>query len=145
VVTVVFSDLASSTGLEERLDPESLTLVMGRYFERARVRDLAGARIGVAAAAVGQHQGTDISRGQLTGPSMACKGSGVRILGSTRHNAPPAHPQRRCQQSANMTRPGRVQRRKGGGRMSETLGITLVFIVVSWGLILSLRLVGSPP
>jgi hypothetical protein len=113
------------------------------------MRDLAGARIRVAAAAVGQHQGTDISRGQLTGPSMACKGSGVRILGSTRHNAPPAHPQRRCQQSANMTRPGRVQRRKGGGRMSETLGTTLVFIfvfiVVPWGLILSLRLVGPPP
>jgi class 3 adenylate cyclase/tetratricopeptide (TPR) repeat protein len=36
VVTVVFSDLAGSTGLGERLDPESLTLVMGRYFERTR-------------------------------------------------------------------------------------------------------------
>jgi len=36
VVTVVFSDLAGSTGLGERLDPESLTLVMGRYFEWAR-------------------------------------------------------------------------------------------------------------
>jgi class 3 adenylate cyclase/tetratricopeptide (TPR) repeat protein len=36
VVTVVFSDLAGSTGLGERLDPESLALVMGRYFERAR-------------------------------------------------------------------------------------------------------------
>jgi class 3 adenylate cyclase len=36
VVTVVFSDLAGSTGLGERLDPESLTLVMGRYFERSR-------------------------------------------------------------------------------------------------------------
>jgi class 3 adenylate cyclase len=36
VVTVVFSDLAGSTGLGERLDPESLTLVMGRYFEQAR-------------------------------------------------------------------------------------------------------------
>jgi class 3 adenylate cyclase len=36
VVTVVFSDLAGSTGLGERLDPESLALVMGRYFEWAR-------------------------------------------------------------------------------------------------------------
>ena len=36
VVTVVFSDLAGSTGLGERLDPESLTLVMGLYFERTR-------------------------------------------------------------------------------------------------------------
>jgi class 3 adenylate cyclase len=36
VVTVVFSDLAGSTGLGERLDPESLTLVMGRYFEWTR-------------------------------------------------------------------------------------------------------------
>jgi class 3 adenylate cyclase/tetratricopeptide (TPR) repeat protein len=36
VVTVVFSDLAGSTGLGERLDPESLALVMGRYFERTR-------------------------------------------------------------------------------------------------------------
>jgi class 3 adenylate cyclase len=36
VVTVVFTDLAGSTGLGERLDPESLTLVMGFYFERTR-------------------------------------------------------------------------------------------------------------
>ena len=36
VVTVVFSDLAGSTGLGERLDPESLTVVMGLYFERTR-------------------------------------------------------------------------------------------------------------
>jgi class 3 adenylate cyclase/tetratricopeptide (TPR) repeat protein len=32
-VTVVFSDVASSTALGERLDPESLRRVMGRYFD----------------------------------------------------------------------------------------------------------------
>jgi class 3 adenylate cyclase len=33
VVTVVFSDLAGSTSLGERLDPESLGRVMARWFE----------------------------------------------------------------------------------------------------------------
>jgi hypothetical protein len=37
VVTVVFSDLAGSTSLGERLDPESLSRLMARWFERARV------------------------------------------------------------------------------------------------------------
>jgi class 3 adenylate cyclase len=32
-VTVVFSDVTGSTGLGERLDPESLRRVMGRYFD----------------------------------------------------------------------------------------------------------------
>jgi class 3 adenylate cyclase/tetratricopeptide (TPR) repeat protein len=36
VVTVVFSDLAGSTGLGERLDPESLGRVMARWFEAMR-------------------------------------------------------------------------------------------------------------
>jgi class 3 adenylate cyclase len=35
-VTVLFADLAGSTGLGERLDPESLRHVMTRYFEEAR-------------------------------------------------------------------------------------------------------------
>src|SRR5262245_46408628 len=36
VVTVVFSDVTGSTGLGERLDPESLRQVMARYFESMR-------------------------------------------------------------------------------------------------------------
>src|SRR5256884_7593385 len=32
-VTVVFSDVTGSTALGERLDPESLRRVMGRYFD----------------------------------------------------------------------------------------------------------------
>jgi class 3 adenylate cyclase/tetratricopeptide (TPR) repeat protein len=36
VVTVVFSDLAGSTSLGERLDPESFTRVMGRWFAAMR-------------------------------------------------------------------------------------------------------------
>jgi class 3 adenylate cyclase/DNA-binding SARP family transcriptional activator/tetratricopeptide (TPR) repeat protein len=35
-VTVVFCDVADSTGLAERLDPETLRAVMSRYFEVAR-------------------------------------------------------------------------------------------------------------
>ncbi|HEU4397773.1 MAG TPA: adenylate/guanylate cyclase domain-containing protein [Actinomycetota bacterium] len=35
-VTVVFSDLAGSTSLGERLDPESLSRLMARWFERTR-------------------------------------------------------------------------------------------------------------
>jgi class 3 adenylate cyclase/tetratricopeptide (TPR) repeat protein len=35
-VTIVFSDVAGSTGLGERLDPEALSRLMARYFERAR-------------------------------------------------------------------------------------------------------------
>ncbi len=35
-VTVVFLDVVGSTGLAERLDPESLRSVMRRYFETAR-------------------------------------------------------------------------------------------------------------
>jgi class 3 adenylate cyclase len=35
-ITVVFSDVAGSTALGEQLDPESLRLVMGRYFEEMR-------------------------------------------------------------------------------------------------------------
>jgi class 3 adenylate cyclase len=35
-VSVVFSDVAGSTALAERLDPESLRAVMTRYFEVAR-------------------------------------------------------------------------------------------------------------
>jgi class 3 adenylate cyclase len=35
-VTVVFSDLVGSTGLGERLDPESLNQVLTGYFRRAR-------------------------------------------------------------------------------------------------------------
>src|SRR5687767_381593 len=35
-VTVVFSDVAGSTALGERLDAESLRSVMGRYFEEMR-------------------------------------------------------------------------------------------------------------
>src|SRR5829696_1284450 len=36
IVTVVFTDVAGSTALGERLDPESLRQVMGRYFETVR-------------------------------------------------------------------------------------------------------------
>ena len=36
VVTVVFADVTGSTGLGERLDPESLRAVMGRWFETLR-------------------------------------------------------------------------------------------------------------
>ena len=35
-VTVVFSDLSGSTALGERLDPESLSRVMARYYEAMR-------------------------------------------------------------------------------------------------------------
>src|SRR5439155_8595659 len=35
-VTVVFSDVTGSTSLGERLDPESMRKVMGRYFEEMR-------------------------------------------------------------------------------------------------------------
>ena len=35
-VTILFSDLAGSTSLGERLDPESLREVMGRYFDVMR-------------------------------------------------------------------------------------------------------------
>ena len=35
-VTVLFSDLAGSTELGERLDPESLRQVMARYFDEMR-------------------------------------------------------------------------------------------------------------
>jgi len=36
-VTVLFSDVTGSTTLGERLDPESMRRVLGRYFERSRV------------------------------------------------------------------------------------------------------------
>jgi class 3 adenylate cyclase len=36
VVTVLFSDVAGSTSLGERLDPESLRQVMGRYFDEMK-------------------------------------------------------------------------------------------------------------
>jgi len=36
VVTVVFSDLAGSTGLGERLDPEALSRVMSRWYAVAQ-------------------------------------------------------------------------------------------------------------
>src|SRR6185312_976452 len=36
VVTIVFADLAGSTGLGERLDPEALRDVQTRYFEAMR-------------------------------------------------------------------------------------------------------------
>src|SRR5215213_8224531 len=36
-ITVVFSDVAGSTALGERLDPESPRGVMGRYFEAMRL------------------------------------------------------------------------------------------------------------
>src|SRR5690242_10746470 len=36
VVTVVFADVTGSTGLGERLDPESLRAIMGRFFEAMR-------------------------------------------------------------------------------------------------------------
>ena len=32
-MTVVFADITGSTGLGERLDPESLRSIMGRWFE----------------------------------------------------------------------------------------------------------------
>jgi class 3 adenylate cyclase len=35
-ITVVFCDLAGSTALGERLDPESLQRVLGRYYQRMR-------------------------------------------------------------------------------------------------------------
>jgi class 3 adenylate cyclase len=35
-VTVVFSDVTGSTALGERLDPESLRRVMGRYFDEMK-------------------------------------------------------------------------------------------------------------
>jgi class 3 adenylate cyclase/tetratricopeptide (TPR) repeat protein len=35
-ITIVFCDLAGSTALGERLDPESLQRVLGRYFQRTR-------------------------------------------------------------------------------------------------------------
>src|SRR5437868_12926760 len=36
VATALFCDLVDSTGLAERLDPETLQLVLGRYFSAAR-------------------------------------------------------------------------------------------------------------
>ena len=36
VVTIVFADVTGSTALGERLDPESLRRVMGRYFDEMR-------------------------------------------------------------------------------------------------------------
>src|SRR6266511_2587105 len=36
IVTVLFSDVTGSTSLGERLDPESLRRIMGRYFEEMR-------------------------------------------------------------------------------------------------------------
>ena len=36
IVTVVFSDVAGSTSLGERLDPEAVRRVMERYFDEAR-------------------------------------------------------------------------------------------------------------
>ena len=36
VVTVVFADVTGSTGLGERLDPESMRATMGRWFEAMR-------------------------------------------------------------------------------------------------------------
>lgn len=36
-VTVVFSDVAGSTNLGERLDPEAVRYVMGRWFEEAAI------------------------------------------------------------------------------------------------------------
>src|SRR6478609_2818599 len=36
VVTVVFADITGSTGLGERLDPETLRAIMGRWFEAMR-------------------------------------------------------------------------------------------------------------
>ena len=36
-VTVVFADVTGSTGLGERLDPESLRSIMGRWFEAMRM------------------------------------------------------------------------------------------------------------
>ena len=36
VVTILFSDVAGSTALGERLDPEAVRTVMGRYFSAAR-------------------------------------------------------------------------------------------------------------
>jgi hypothetical protein len=36
VVTILFSDVVGSTGLGGRLDPESLSRVMARFFEQAR-------------------------------------------------------------------------------------------------------------
>ena len=35
-VTIVFTDLSGSTAMGERLDPETLRGVMGRYFDRMR-------------------------------------------------------------------------------------------------------------
>ena len=35
-VTVLFADVTGSTALGERLDPESVRSVMGRYFAEAR-------------------------------------------------------------------------------------------------------------
>src|SRR3954452_14374377 len=37
VVTVVFADVTGSTGLGERLDPEALRSIMGRWFDAMRV------------------------------------------------------------------------------------------------------------
>src|SRR4029077_18766527 len=37
VVTVVFADITGSTGLGERLDPETLRSIMGRWFEAMRL------------------------------------------------------------------------------------------------------------
>jgi class 3 adenylate cyclase len=37
IVTVLFSDLAGSTALGEKLDPEALRRLMSRYFEETRI------------------------------------------------------------------------------------------------------------
>src|SRR4249920_1211274 len=45
-VTIVFSDVVGSTALGERLDPEALQIVMGRYgAEMRRVIELHGGRV----------------------------------------------------------------------------------------------------
>jgi len=36
LVTVLFADVAGSTAMGERLDPEDVQVLMGRYFELAR-------------------------------------------------------------------------------------------------------------
>lgn len=70
IVTVLFSDVAGSTALGERLDPESLRRVMSRYFD-----EMAGV--------LERHGGT-VETGVLPALSGEAQTSFARLVGTGR-------------------------------------------------------------